>query len=300
MGLRMAGTGAPVNTDSIKRWLEIRVVPQYTVDGNPEAGPLTGVVRFGGGASFAQPAVVVGPAIGQTPIGKTVDQRRCFKFVPTVALNSLLVASFNTGAGGLSALVDFQPTPLVTIPSFAAPDGADYRDPAWNVSAWIRKDAAGDASHCQHVMGFANTAVTGGATAEIPRVGLVGDGVLGYRFGSVNCPDGAAAGNNAASDIDANSVQPSDLVNPGTNWFHARVKMIPPGPGQVGQVACYLNGARVALFSSLANLPRGHQAVNDNFFRINAVVGTYFDAGGVRPSPDYHDLRFRIEDDWSV
>lgn len=300
MSLRMAGAGSPADIGNIKRWVEGRIIPNGLTDGAVEPLSLTGLVRFGGGTAMTTGTTIIGQVSANQAINRFKDQRRCLKFTPTVANNSICWFAMNGGAVAQSAFVDFQPTPLVSLADFAAPDGADFRDPSWSVSAWCVKDAAGDASHCQHFLGFANTSVLGGATAEIPRVGLVGDGVTGYRFGSVNAPDGLAAGNNGASDIDAGSVQPASLVNPGTNWFHVRVKMVPPGPGQVGQVACYLNGVRVVTFSALANLPRGHQGVNDNFTRINAGVGTYADAGGVRPSLVYHDLRLRIEDDWSI
>src|SRR5512135_2209256 len=228
MGLRKSGAGPTADSGALKVWYEAKVMPETVVVGNPEVSPLSGVTRLSpsGAGTNAVGNGALGAVNGQTPVYRQTDGRRCMQFTPTVALNSLWVFQPNATAAFSNFFVDFQ---QIVFPTVAPVGDSDLvRQPSWQVSCWLRKAAAGDASDCQHVIGFANTKVVGGQTAEIPRIGLLGDGALGYRFGSVNAPDGAGAGINAATDIDVGSVQPSVLVNPGTNWFHVRIKVVPP------------------------------------------------------------------------
>lgn len=106
-----------------------------------------------------------------------------------------------------------------------------------------------------------------------PRVGLVGDGADGFRFGSVGCPDGSVA--TAENQIDANSVQPSGLVNPGLNWFLVKFKYIPAQLGGLpARVACYLDDVLVATFTAIANLPRGRAtAATYDFMSLYPFIG---------------------------
>lgn len=144
--------------------------------------------------------------------------------------------------------------------------------------AWLRKATAGDPCTARQFFGFMNTSNSPlGATKVCSRVGLIGDGVNGFRFGSVNCPDGAA-GVNGFADIDANAVQPAVLANPVLKWFHVKIKMVPPTPLLPGAVGCYLDGQLVAKFSALANFPRGTNAANRDFYPIEACCFADFDA----------------------
>lgn len=297
MSIRRRAGSTPVDTSPIKRWFEARIIPaQALADGNNEVSPLSGVARFGQSGLVAA-NVAIGSVNGGTPILRVLDGRRCLRFVPTIAQNSLVAVQLNQGGFGLTHFLDFADV----FPGLTSPVGGGVTfPPSWSVSAWVRKSLAGDGSDCQSVVGFATTSVTGGATKQIPRVGLIGDGAGGYRYGSVNCPDGAAAGNNVATDVDANASQPTDLVAPGTNWWHSRIKLIPPIATQPGRIACYHNGVLRTTFTTVANFPRGHQAVNDTFNRLQLVIGTYFNAGGVVPSPVLFDIRLVAEDDYTV
>jgi hypothetical protein len=148
-----------------------------------------------------------------------------------------------------------------------------------NFAAWLRKVNNVDPTSARQFFGFECDASTPlGATATVSRVGLMGDGLVGFRCGSVNCPDGAAAGANGFADVDANSVQPLFLVAPGLKWFHVRVKLIPATADQAGKIAVYVDGRLVFLAFLLANLPRGTGGANRQFEPMTAAVFADFDA----------------------
>lgn len=143
--------------------------------------------------------------------------------------------------------------------------------------AWLRKFDNVSPPTARQFFGFRNTAsgvLT--ATKTVARTGLIGDGVNGFRFGSVNAPDGGA-GTNGFADIDAGSVQPALLVNPGLAWFSVTLKAIPASPTQTGRIGCYLDGVLVATYSTPANLPRGTGAVNRQYQPIEPCVFADFD-----------------------
>lgn len=200
------------------------------------------------------------------------DSRAVRKLAPTLAQGTMvtpgpgqpLVANFrDVFAGGGTG-------PLEPLP---APSGA-----ALVFQAWLRKLTAGDPCTARMFFGFMNTANSPlGATKVVARVGLIGDGVNGFRFGSVNCPDGAP-GVNGFADIDANSVQPQVLQNPVLKWFHVKVKMVPATPTLPGAVGCYLDGQLAAKFSALANFPRGTNGTNRGFHPVEAACFADFDA----------------------
>ena len=149
-----------------------------------------------------------------------------------------------------------------------------------NFAAWLRKATdVGEPETARAFFGFGNVSGSPlGATKTVPRVGLIGDGLLGFRFGSVNCPDGAP-GTNGFADIDAGSVQPASLVNPGLKWFHVRIKVFPAQPtGELGTVACYLNEQLVVFYNTVTNLPRGFNGADQRFRPLNAFILADFDA----------------------
>lgn len=94
-----------------------------------------------------------------------------------------------------------------------------------------------------------------------PRIGLVGDGNTGFRIGSIGCPNGSAA--SSESQIDAGSVQPSELVNPGLNWFLFKMKFVPAQLGGLpARIACYLDDVLIKTFTdATVNFPRGRSLV---------------------------------------
>lgn len=173
---------------------------------------------------------------------------------------------------------------------------------ATSFMAWCRKRTGGDSSHSRVTFGFGDLTVTSPSKVQA-RCGLIGDGLGGYRFGSVNCPDGASTGDNAASDIDANAVQPAELTNAnlGTNWFHVRIKMVPPTPTAGAKWGAYLNGVLVATFTdTTTNFPRGSQTTTHDFGRIEAQIVNFGDTGVLIPAPVFHDVRLVIEDDLTL
>lgn len=168
------------------------------------------------------------------------------------------------------------------------------------ISSWMRKKAAGEATHSRRTFGFASNVALSPSAANA-RCGLVGDGALGFRFGSVNCPDGAAAGENGPADIDANFIQPDELVNPGVAWFHVAVKMLPPAPTQPGKWLAFLNGRLIKTFDLLANLPRGGGALSGTraFSSVEPTITAFGDAAAIIPSGFMTwDLRVRVADEW--
>lgn len=168
----------------------------------------------------------------------------------------------------------------------------------WTIQAWARKLLAGSVTWARTTFGFGdNTALL--PSGPVARCGLIGDGLLGFRFGSVHCPDGLAAGETPQAAIDANFIQPPELVNPGANWFHVKIVMVPPTPTQTGRWAAYLNGRLIKVFDSPVNFPRGTQGVDRNYAQVEATIYSFFDAS-VIPGVYYHDLRVAIDDDAQV
>lgn len=217
--------------------------------------------------------------VGGTTLTRTVtDQRRCWTQTPTLAAGSELTyhmatpgqvvgALFRDVVGAILTPGQFLDVPLATV-----------------CQAWLRKLNNVNITSARQFFGFANTGAGVdttqlGISAAVPRVGLMGDGAVGFRLGSVNCPDGAAAGQNAFGEIDAGFAQPAGLVNPGLGWFHVRVKMVPPTPSTPAVIGYYFNGGLVLTHTALANFPRGRGAVNTGFRILQARLVADFDAG---------------------
>lgn len=232
---------------------------------------------------------------GGQNVYRIIDQYPCIHVLPS-AINVTLLNAFR--------LVSTQPVAVQFRSAFGslASPGISPEVPrgfATSIMAWCRKLAGGDSSSAKCCIGFADTTTIGGpgSSSLSPRVGLVGDGAGGYRFGSVNCPDGTVApAENADNAIDANAFQPQALVAPGTGWFHVWVKMIPPTPeNPTGRWEARLNGVLVATFSLLANFPRGNQNVNKNFARLEPVIQNWGGTVAVPPSLVYRDIRLWLE-----
>lgn len=162
--------------------------------------------------------------------------------------------------------------------------------PAVSIEAAVRKLNAGDGSDCHFFFGFTYVRILN-PSRQIVRLGLLGDGLGGYQFGSVNAPDGGAAGTNAATDVDANAVQPAGLTNAnlGTNWFVAKIRLVPPTPTQTGRWEAYLNGVLVATFATTANFPRGYNPgagpLDDGYRAIECGFGCYANTAAPVASP---------------
>lgn len=108
-----------------------------------------------------------------------------------------------------------------------------------------------------------------------PRVGLLGDGATGFRFGSAGCPDGNVS--TSESFIDAGSVQPAALIDPGLNFFVVKFKVVPAVLGGLGpQIACYLDDTLIATFTTITNFPRGRALASTyNYMSTYPYIGMF-------------------------
>lgn len=296
------GAGAPFQTgmEALKR-IEYHMKLEGLNDGDSAGNPLFGYSRAVHMGLTNTTAKMWAPtAGGGLATYRIRDGRRCVGWFSTAGQNTCWV--FNPITDDTHLYLDFgspafQPTTQVP----AALPTPQY---GWatSISAWCRKSAAGDGSSCRMTFGFANNRVVS-ASRPIPRCGLLGDGLGGYRYGSVNAPDGGAAGANADTDIDAGSVQPADLVAPGANWWHTRIKLVPATPTQPGRWAAYHNGVLVKTFTAEANFGfRGHQGVSDAYTLIEASILNF--SGDVAalhvPELVFTDIRVMLEDDYTV
>lgn len=231
-----------------------------------------------------------------------VDDRRSILLkpgTPNDAANSVhthFMVNPLGGTEGVRQFVDFRETFGAVAGTLL--DQAQFKPPAWSIAAWVRKETSGDTTHARVGFGFGDEALVF-ASALVSRIGMFGDGVSGFRFGSLNCPDGLGAGDNASTDIDTGAEQPAEMVSPGTNWFHVRIKMVPPTPEQSGRWGAYLNGVLKKTFTTQANFPRGSQATDRNYRLIQPALFAFADASQI-PGILLHDLRITVEDDWSL
>jgi hypothetical protein len=222
-------------------------------------------------------------------VQRTVDEWPTILVRPAAAAD----CTYLFGPQGLTgAAIDFSENfPLVA--GGVAPDGVPS-PLATSVSAWIRKETAAAATSARQTFGWAALDVTS-TSGNTPRAGLIGDGLLGFRFGSVNCPQVANPVENGIADIDANAVQPPELVNPGARWFHVRVKIIPASASGNGRWGAYLNGSLVASFATAVNFPRrAGSLAAPGYQRTHPFVGMWRN-----PNLDgfhVHDLRVVMED----
>lgn len=230
-----------------------------------------------------------------------LNGRRTMRTIPTATVGSLwFFRPFQAGQNPVGFGDAFLPT---TGAVAFDPTLAGMPDPSVTIAAWVRKFGAGDASDCRDFFGFTYVRIIA-PSGSIARIGLLGDGAGGYRYGSVNCPDGTNAAQNLATDVDAGAVQPADLAAPGTGWWRAAIKLIPPTPTQSGRWAAYHNGRLVKVFDQLANFPRGYFSgvqINDGYRAIEAAFGTYDSGGGIIvPSSVRTGIRLVIAEDWST
>jgi hypothetical protein len=296
----VGGTGGA----ALASWIQYQILPNGGInDGDTPGGPLHGRARFGqlAGDNVTPVLFQPGGTLGNWTL-RILDNRRCIQCVPTVALDTTFFLRPNGSTEPNQ--VDFRDTFPANVTGAI---GANVpAQPAYEIQAWVRKVAAGDGSDCRFFLGFAYTRILS-PSGNVVRVGLLGDGLGGYGFGSVNAPDGiAVSGDNTPTDHDVNFTQPAELLNAVllTNWFHVRIKMVPPTPTVGGKWGAYLNGTLVATFTTTANFPRGYNSgggtVNDNYREIECGLGTYFDSVIVVPSPALYDMRVTVTDDLTL
>jgi hypothetical protein len=206
------------------------------------------------------------------------DQRFAYQFAPTLAAGALLTfKGFNaTEQPALGFRQNWDGDTALGSIEAAVIDGLPL---ASVVQAYLRKLNNVNITSARQRFGFSYSNLSGlGSSAIKPTVGLFGDGVAGFRCGSVHCPDGAAAGQSAFGAADAGAVSPPILANPGLSWWHCKVKMIPPTLASPAAVGVYVDGRLVFQSQLLANFPRGSLATNRGYQQVEAEVFTDFDA----------------------
>ena len=209
-----------------------------------------------------------------------VDQRRVVQIRPSLVAGQGYVWKGSTGGAAseqYARMIETDPVisgqPLVATERYAMV-----------CQAWLRKFNNVDAVWARQWFGFMSSNLTPNAQSAIdPVVGIFGDGGVGFRLGSVDCPDGAAAGQKGSNAADAGTIQPTELINPGLNWFHVRVKMSPAlgdpaSGGRLPGVAIYLNGTKRVEFHTNVNFPRGWSGANQNYGQIEASIFADFAA----------------------
>jgi hypothetical protein len=290
--IRKYGSGLLVpNIGILNRYLELRLRIEGLNNGDAQTG--TGITRFspsdGGTQMWRQPA---GQAV---PTYFKVDNRRTLLMQSTTLLwQALFLRPFLNAAFP----IDFRDVLGLTTSSVAGIPSFGF---ATSIMAWVRKQTPAAATHCKTCIGFCDlTQIGGPAAGKVNvRAGLIGDGTLGFRFGSVNAPTGNAVGDNAATDVDANFVQPAELVSPGANWFHVRIKMIPPTSAQGARWGGYLNGRLQGTFALPANFVRGSNGVDDNYNQTEAGIMQH----ASNPQIDgvfLDDVRVWLEEDYTL
>lgn len=266
----LVALSGPVSAN-LQNWLELRLHIPGLNSGVDVVSTLNGTSRWG---SLGQSAFYSGPmwaprAGSAAWLYVVADSRRCVLPQPGAGAYSTAYLRPYALSGLQLFASDFglaYPATTGVVVAGAIPQGR-----ALIVSGLFRKFAAGDNSSCRVCFGFADNTFLS-PTALIARCGLLGDGAGGYRYGSVNCPDGQAiAVENAHTDIDANAVQPPDLVAPGTNWWTSEIKIVPAQPSGGGFWTARHNGTLVATFNTATNIPRGSGGTNNDFARIEGL-----------------------------
>lgn len=286
---------------SLPRFLEFRMVPEghgaALNNGDPIDFP-TGIGRASPNVAWTGVNTFT-YLQGNTPVSLQyvfIDGRPCFK-VAVGANNAHTSPVFRPGAmTGRFPLDFFGPSFGNLVAAISPAQKALIAQPmSCSIMAWMRKVSSGDGSSSRMFMGFADNTVVYSSN-PVPRVGIVGNGAGGYRYGSVNCPDGLAGGANGDTDIDANPIQPTDLVAPGTNWWHTRIKIVPATTDTPAAIGCYHNGTLVATFSTSTNWPRGGQGTTHDYTRIEACLRCWDNVPGLI----LNDWRVWVEDDLTL
>lgn len=304
-GIEVEGASQPVilGAEALSRWQEWIAWPGYNVAARDVAW---GGFAFGrhlpGGwnaGNLTNPWIILG---NQAPFFRVINDLQVldvFSIAGAIGAQEcaqVFRGGLNNTGWGLEFAYNYPPI-LESAPGVE-------KQLACSVQAWMRKRLAGDATHSAQFIGFVNNNGDLNRSSRVARIGLMGDGVQGFRFGSLNCPNAVANGglDNVQAAIDAGSFQPNVLVNPAALWFHIRVKMIPAIEGQTGRVGCYLNGRLVKTFPLAANMPRtslsGIDVSGAEYWPLTPCFAM-FGNGGAAVTPGYYlrDVRVRLEED---
>ncbi len=290
---------------AVARFLEYRMIPEGHGSPLNNADPIDFPTGFARGThNVAQTAInTLAYLQGNSPDSmqfQFIDGRPCYS-IAVSAINHHTSPVFRPGgATGRFPLDFFGATFGALTAAISAAQKAKIPQPmATSIQAWMRKKAGGDGSSARFFFGFADNTIVY-SSLPVARCGLVGDGVGGYRYGSVNCPDGVNGAANGDTDIDGavagvDWVRPADLVAPGTAWWHTRIKLIPATSSTPASIACYHNGTLVANFTTSAHWPRGAQGTTHDYTRIEACLRCWDQVAGLY----LHDWRIIMEDDLS-
>jgi hypothetical protein len=309
--LEAAGSVPLSGGDYLRRFIELRVILAGLNNGDSAGNPIEGVGR--GLAGIAGVAKMFSPLAGSALATiQTLGGRRYLVLNQALAQN--VCWAFRPTGGGAPWYADVGGDTVppanvagsVLFPATSTPIATVKKPPfGWctTIQAWCRKIAGGDASDGRVLMGFANNRTTT-PSKTISRFGLIGDGLGGYGYGSVNAPDGGAAAVNLPTDHDAGFFQPADLVAPGTNVWHSAIKLVPATPTQPARWGAYHNGVLVKTFADVANFARGHQGTSDQNSLIEAsLLNLSSDAGvgaGGLASPGFCELEVYLDDDYTL
>jgi hypothetical protein len=275
-------------------------------DGDNVGVPIGGLARYQ--STLTADQTLMSFIAGSSPVVlKTLDGHRCADWSGGGAFDGNYIhAAFRPNAAARNWYLDVGDSGLnfrTMLAPYTPKSDRLNLGYAFEMSAMMRKINAGDATDCRFSFGIRNF------RANFPSrrtcwAGFFGDGAQGFRFGSVNCPDSFAGGaaNNAATDADAGSVQPTQLVNPGTSWMLVRIKVVPATPTMPARWAGYLNNERIQIFDSPNNFPRGHIGVSDqNSLIEGGISNLQGDTVGLHINcPAIDLLTFRISEDFTL
>jgi len=289
----------------VGRFIEVRSRAQAANDQDDVIiSEIQGYGRFGPGFGSSPNNLAIWNAAFSTratiKVSTVADDRRAFLVKPSSGASSAgnsvnMIFRPHVLTSSIPESIDFRPTvgTFTSTPTSDVPMGMCAA-----IRARLRKETGGDGSHARFCFGFADAAVTF-PSGPISRIGLIGDGLGGYRFGSVNCSDGLGSGDNGATDIDPNAVAPAELLNAnlGTKWFDVEIRMTPPTPTQAGRWRAFLNGVLIATFSSSVNFPRGSQTTNRHYAHIQPCIQYFSDASAL-PGVLVEDLRVIFDEEY--
>lgn len=300
MGVRrVTGSGGAFpGSESLTRWQEWRIWPGYNV---AAAGTIFGGFAFARHLPVAwnagNPAPVWVALGNSTAVFQVITDTQVLDVFAVAAAIGLqeCVHLFRSGLVTNGYGVDFTHQYPTALESAL---GVETRL-AQVISFWMRKKAAGDATSAAQFAGIINFNGEINRSSRVARIGVMGDGALGFRFGSLNCPDAIANGglDNVANAIDPGSVQPAVLINPGVNWFHVIIKLVPATEGASGRWGAYLDGRLVAVFTDAARMPRTSLSgidVQGSAYWVLAPAFAAFGNGGAAPSPGYYLRDVRV------
>jgi hypothetical protein len=279
-------------------WLEYRMHPE--IGAYNDGDPITSIFAIARGSiPVALNAAAVMPYLqGNSPdplLLRKVDGRNCFEVA--TSLDNHHTSPVFRPSGLARYAHDFFSVFGTTTGSI---DETGVPKPlSCSMSAWFRKKSSGDSSSARFTFGFMDNTVVY-SSLPVARVGLIGNGSGGYRYGSLNCPDGVNGAANGDSDIDSGGdghFDPADLVTPQTKWWHTRVKLIPATPSQAAQIGIYHNGTLVKTITNPLNFPRGSQGSSlANFTRIEATLRSW----DLTPGLYLFDWRVRLDETLSL